>query len=41
MHLLIDLGIRVLETMFAVGLALSSISVVLGTLDDIATFIRY
>ncbi len=41
MHLFIDIGVQVLETMFVVGLVLSCISIVLGTIDDIQTFIRY
>jgi hypothetical protein len=41
MHLFINIGVQFLETLFAVGLALSTISIVLGTIDDIKTFIRY
>jgi len=41
MHLFIDIGVQVLEAMFAAGLVLSCISIVLGTIDDIQTFIRY
>ena len=41
MHSFIGIGVRVLEGMFGGGLALSTISVVLGTIDDIKTFIRY
>jgi hypothetical protein len=41
MHAFIDIGVRVLEGMFGAGLVLSSVSVVLGTIDDIKTFIRY
>ena len=41
MHVLIDIGVRLLETMFAVGLVLSSIALVLGFIDDVGTFISY
>jgi len=41
MHLVIEIGVRVLEAMFAAGLVLSCFSIVLGTIDDIKTFIRY
>jgi hypothetical protein len=33
-------GIKLLEIMFFTGLAISSISVVLGMIDDIKTFIQ-
>jgi hypothetical protein len=41
MRVLIELGVRVLETMFAAGLVLSCLSIILGSIDDIKTFIRY
>ena len=41
MHALIDIGVRILEAMFAVGLVLSSIALVLGFIDDVGTFIKY
>ena len=41
MHVLIDIGVRMLETMFGVGLVLSSIALVQGFIDDVGTFIEY
>ena len=41
MQLVIEIGVRILESMFATGLILSCFSIVLGTIDDIKTFIRY
>jgi hypothetical protein len=41
MLLVVQSGIRLLEIMFFTGLAISSVSVVLGMIDDIKTFIQY
>ena len=41
MHLFINFGVEVLEWMFGVGLIVSCASIVLGTIDDIKTFINY
>lgn len=41
MHLFIESGIKLLEIMFFTGLSVSCISIVLGTIDDIKTFILY
>jgi hypothetical protein len=41
MHLFIDFGVQVLEWMFGLGLIISCSSIVLGTIDDIKTFIQY
>ena len=41
MHALIEIGVRVLEAMFAVGLVVSCLAMVLGLIDDIKTFIKY
>jgi len=38
---LIEFGVQVLEWMFGVGLIVSCSSIVLGTIDDIKTFIQY
>ena len=38
---LIAIGIQILETMFAFGLATSAIAMVLGFVDDVKTFIKY
>jgi hypothetical protein len=41
MHKLIEIGVQILEVMFAVGLVVSSVAMVLGLIDDIKTFIEY
>lgn len=41
MHKLIEIGVQVLEVMFAVGLVVSCLAMVLGLIDDIRTFIQY
>jgi len=41
MHVLIEFGGRILETMFGVGIVVSSVAMVLGLIDDIGTFIKY
>ena len=41
MHALIEIGVQMLETMFAVGLVISAIAMVLGFVDDVKTFIKY
>jgi hypothetical protein len=41
MRVLIEIGIRVLEAMFAVGLVVSCLAMVLGLIDDVKTFIKY
>jgi hypothetical protein len=41
MHVFMNIAIRILEIMFGIGLAISCVSIVLGTIDDIKTFIRY
>jgi hypothetical protein len=41
MRVVIEFGVQVLEWMFAVGLVVSCSSIVLGTIDDIKTFIQY
>ena len=41
MLLVVQSGIRLLEIMFFLGLSVSSISVVLGMIDDVKTFIQY
>jgi hypothetical protein len=41
MRSLIDIGVQILEGMFAVGLVVSCLAMVLGLIDDIKTFIKY
>jgi len=41
MHKLIEIGVQILEAMFAVGLVVSCLAMVLGLIDDIKTFIKY
>lgn len=41
MRALIDIGVQVLEAMFAIGLVVSGLAMVLGLIDDIKTFIKY
>ena len=37
MQVLIDSGMRILESMFAIGLVVSGLAMVLGFVDDIGT----
>jgi len=41
MHSFINLGVQFLEIMFGVGLSISCVSIILGTIDDIKTFIQW
>ena len=41
MRALIEIGVEILETMFASGLVISAIAMVLGFVDDVKTFIKY
>jgi len=41
MHVFINIGVRALEIMFGVGLTISCVSIVLGTIDDIKTFLQF
>jgi len=41
MHVLIVIVVRILEVIFGLGLFVSCISVILGVIDDIKTFIKY
>jgi len=41
MRVLIEIGVRILEAMFAAGLVVSGVAMVMGLIDDIGTFIKY